>query len=78
MVKGNLMRKLYYVDWAMCGAEGLSGEFDLEEFCERLQGKVPDVEIVPVLDPAEQAVNRDPSLVSDTVFSEALGEYCPH
>ncbi len=41
-----------------------------------LQGKVaPDVEIVPVTDPAD-ARNLDHVLVSDGVFCEALGEYC--
>lgn len=70
------MRKMFYVDWAMCGGEELPGDFDLEEFCEVLQGKVPEAEIVPVTDPNERANNRDPSLVPDTVLSEALGEYC--
>jgi hypothetical protein len=71
------MRKIFYVDWAMCGGEELSQDFDLEEFCEVLQGKVSEVEIVPVTDPKERALNLDPSLVSDAVFDEALGEYCP-
>ena len=70
------MRKIYYVDWARCGGEELPGDFDLEEFCEVLQGKVPELEIVPVLDPQERATNLDPLLVPDTVFTEALGEYC--
>ena len=70
------MRKIYYVDWAMCGGEELPADFDLEEFCEVLQGKVPEAEIVPVIDPQERANNLAPSLVSDTVFCEALGEYC--
>lgn len=69
------MRKIFYVDWEMCGGEELPGDFDLEEFCEVLQGKVPEVEIVPVVDPGERAVNRDPWLVSPTVLNEALGEY---
>jgi hypothetical protein len=60
----------------MCGGEELPGEFDLEDFCEVLQGKVPGVEIVPVSDPNEEAVNRDPDLVPPAVFDEALGEYC--
>lgn len=70
------MRPLFYVDWAMCGGEELPGEFDLEDFCEVLQGKVPGVEIVAVTDPQEEAVNRDPDLVPPAVFDEALGEYC--
>ena len=69
------MRKIFFVDWAMCGGEELPQDFDLEEFCEVLQGKVPEVEIVPLTDPKERAINRDPSLVSAAVFDEALGEY---
>jgi hypothetical protein len=60
----------------MCGGVELPGDFDLEDFCEVLQGKVPDVEIVPVMEPTEHAINRDSSLVSPAVFDEALGEYC--
>jgi hypothetical protein len=71
------MRKIFCVDWDKCGGESLPPDFDLEEFCEVLQGKVPEIEIVPVLDPKEHSVNPAPSLVSDAVFNEALGEYCP-
>ena len=70
------MRKLFYVDWAMCGGEGLPADFDLEDFCEVLQGKLSETEVVPVTDMNECAVNQDPALVSDAVFAEALGEYC--
>jgi hypothetical protein len=71
------MRKMFYVDRAMCGGENLPDEFDLEEFCEVLQGKLQeDVEVVPVLR-GGPAVNRDTSIVTETVFLEALGEYCP-
>jgi hypothetical protein len=70
------MKNIYYVDWAMCGGEELPQDFDLEEFCEVLQGKVPELEIVAVTDPRERALNLDPSLVSHAVFDEALGEYC--
>jgi hypothetical protein len=70
------MRNIYFVDWTMCGGEGLPADFDLEEFCEVLQGKLSGVEVVPVTDTQEQAVNRDPLLVPDSVFAEALGEYC--
>lgn len=73
-----VVRKLYYVDWAMCGGEELPADFDLEDFCEVLQGKVSDVEIVPVIDPNESAVNQDAGLVSDAVLNEALGEYYHH
>ena len=41
-----------------------------------LQGKLPGVEAAAVADVQERAVNRDPSLVPETVFTEALGEYC--
>jgi hypothetical protein len=70
------MRKLFYVDLAMCGGDSLPEDFDLEEFCEVLQGKVSDVEIVPVLNALDGAWNQDPTLVPDSVFHEALGEYC--
>jgi hypothetical protein len=33
-------------------------------------------EIVPITEPMEHAINRDSSLVSASVFDEALGEYC--
>lgn len=70
------MRQIFYVDWAMCGGEELPADFDLEDFCEVLQGKLSGVEVVPVTDPGERAVNMDSSLVPATVFTEALGEYC--
>ena len=71
------MRKMFYVDRGMCGGDNLPDEFDLEEFCEVLQGKLQDdVEVVPVSREGT-AVNRDGSIVSETVFLEALGEYCP-
>jgi len=71
------MRKIFYVDLAMCGGESLPEDFDLEEFCEVLQGKVTsDVEIVPVPDPGVLARNLDGALVSEGVLREALGEYC--
>jgi hypothetical protein len=71
------MRKMFYVDRAMCGGDNLPDDFDLEEFCEVLQGKLQDdVEIVPVSREGT-AVNRDGTIVSQTVFLEALGEYCP-
>lgn len=74
------MRKLFYVDAAMCGGEDLPADFDLEEFCEVLQGKVSDIEIVPVTDDMNgaEALNADPGLVSDAILNEALGEYRPH
>lgn len=69
------MRRIFYVDQSMCGGDELPGDFDLEEFCEVLQNKVPEVEIVALPEPDERAVNLDPSLVSASVFDEALGEY---
>ena len=44
------MRPIYQVDLEMCGGEHLPPEFDLEEFCEVLQGKVPDIEVVATSD----------------------------
>ena len=70
------MRKIYYVDRAMCGGESLPDDFDLDEFCEVLQGKLGNIEVVPVTDPTDEARNRDPGLVTESVFYEALGEYC--
>jgi hypothetical protein len=70
------MRKIFYVDLAMCGGDSVPEDFDLEEFCEVLQGKVTaEVEIVPVPGPPGEVSNRDHSLVSEAVFREALGEY---
>lgn len=72
------MRKLFYVDQSMCGGEELPPEFDLEDFCEVLQGKVSDIEIVPVTDSFEGArgLNADSDLLGDAIVYEALGEYC--
>lgn len=70
------MKKIFYVDLNMCGGEELPGDFDLEDFCEVLQGKVGEVEIVAVTDPAARANNPYPALVHPHVFQEALGEYC--
>lgn len=71
------MRRIFYVDLAMCGGESLPEDFDLEEFCEVLQGKLQgDIEVVPVTEKPRGAVNRDPHLVHPHVFQEALGEYC--
>jgi hypothetical protein len=69
------MTRLFYVDREMCGGDDLPAEFELDDFCEVLQGKLDSVEIVPVSDPGEQARNRDPLLVPESVFFEALGEY---
>jgi hypothetical protein len=70
------MRKIFYVDRAMCGGDSLPDDFDLEEFCEVLQGKLQDdIEVLPA-SPGEDAVNRDGAIVTETVLLEALGEYC--
>jgi hypothetical protein len=70
------MRRIFYVDRAMCGGVNLPEDFDLDEFCEVLQGKLQDdIEVIPA-DPGMPVENRDPSLVTDAVFLEALGEYC--
>ena len=71
------MKKLFFVDREMCGGENLPPEFDLEDFCEVLQGKVSDIEIVPSEDEAV-GINRGPWLVDAKMLEEALGEYCPH
>jgi hypothetical protein len=69
------MQKLFYVDKGMCGGDELPGEFDLADFCEKLQGKLSGVEVVPVLDERDRGFNRNPQLVPWTIFDEALGEY---
>jgi len=68
------MRQIFYVDHAMCGGEVLPDDFDLDEFCEKLQGKLVNVEVVPVYE-ADGATNLDSHLVSPAIFDEALGEY---
>ncbi len=70
------MTMTFHMDWAMCGGEELPADFDPEDFCGVLQGKLPEVQILAVTNPHERAVNRDPSLVTDTVFNDAPGEYC--
>lgn len=70
------MRKLFFVTREMCGGDSLPADFDLEEFCERLQGKVSDFEIVPANDLAG-AANQSPDLLSPHLLNEALGEYYP-
>jgi len=69
------MRRLFYVSEEMCGGDSLPPEFDLDEFCEVLQGKLDDVEVVPVTEPESGRENRDHQLVPESVFHEALGEY---
>jgi hypothetical protein len=69
------MKRLFFVDRQMCGGDELPLEFDLEEFCDVLRGRLVDVDVVPVLDPKQRAENFDPALVSDTVFREALTSY---
>jgi hypothetical protein len=68
------MKKLFFVDREMCGGDNLPAEFDLEEFCEVLQGKVSDIEIVPASD-SVCGINREPWLVNEHLLQEALGEY---
>ncbi|MBT5925432.1 MAG: hypothetical protein HOH33_02305 [Verrucomicrobia bacterium] len=69
------MKKLFYVTSLMCGYD-LSDDFDLDDFCEVLQGKLDeDVEVVAIVDSEETSSNLDPDLVSDAIFTEALGEY---
>ncbi len=71
------MKRLYYVDFQMCGGRVLPEDFDLDEFCEVLQGKVgEDIEIVALTEEERGAENLDSDLISTAVFEEALGEYC--
>ncbi len=70
------MRKLFYVDREMCGGDELPEDFDLDDFCEVLQGKLGDVEVVPATDLPAEHYNRSSTLVPEAVFFEALGEYC--
>jgi hypothetical protein len=69
------MKKLYFVDLEMCGGENLPADFNLEDFCEVLQGKVSDIEIVPVHE-SNQGRNTDRNVLPAHAFVEALGEYC--
>jgi hypothetical protein len=70
------MRKLFFVDKKMCGGENLPADFDIEDFCEVLQGKVSDVEIVPA-DGFSVIENQDDTVVHQHLIEEALGEYSP-
>ena len=69
------MKPIYKVDLEMCGGEHLPPEFDLEEFCAILQGKVTGIEIVACPIAGRFELNRTPELIPDSVFQEALGEY---
>lgn len=69
------MRPIYHIDLERCGGEHLSPEFDLEEFCEVLQGKVPEIEVVAMPENRRFVLNRTPDLIPDLIFQEALGEY---
>jgi hypothetical protein len=71
-----MMKKLFYVTSSMCGND-LPEDFDLDDFCEVLQGKLDeDVEVVAVAGNQDSSENLDPDLISDAIFTEALGEYC--
>ena len=70
------MKKLFFVTREMCGGDFLPPDFDLESFCERLQGKVSDVEIVPADDVANLSNSAD-QFLSQHLINEALGEYYP-
>ena len=69
------MRRLYYVNREMCGGVDLPADFDLDDFCEVLQGKLEGIEVVPVTEPESPSGNRAPDVVPTSVFYEALGEY---
>jgi len=69
------MKKLYYVTPSMCGGD-LPEDFDLDDFCEVLQGKLDeDVEVVAINEEDLPSDNMDPDLVSEAIFNEAMGEY---
>ena len=70
------MKKLFFVTREMCGGDFLPADFDLEEFCERLQGKVSDMEIMPA-DDAAGLNNGVGQVLSQHLINEALGEYYP-
>jgi hypothetical protein len=64
----------YQVDEAMLGSSWNGGEEALRAFCELLQGVVGEgVKIVAVTD-HNGAQNRDPSLVSDKQWQDALAD----
>ena len=69
------MRNLFFVDLEMCGGENLPADFNLEDFCEVLQGKVSDIEIIPAFE-LELGRNADKNVLPPHAFAEALGEYC--
>ena len=71
------MTKLFFIDREACGCDTLPPEFDLEDFCEVLQGKVSDIEILPA-NGFSFISNRDDSVIDKHLIEEALGEYCPH
>lgn len=60
----------------MCGGEILPQDFDLADFCEVLQGKLGDVEVIPVDEDDAHSLNRKPDLAIEAALREALGEYC--
>lgn len=68
------MKRLYYVDSSMCG-DDLPIDFDLDDFCEVLQGKLDGVEVIAMTALDSPPPNRDAALVPESVFLEALGEY---
>jgi hypothetical protein len=70
------MTKLFFIDQNACGGDDLPPGFDLEDFCEVLQGKVSDIEILPATG-FSYISNRDERVVDKHVIEEALGEYCP-
>jgi hypothetical protein len=70
------MKKLFFVTREMCGGDFLPADFDLDGFCERLQGKVSDVEIVPADDVSVLGNSAD-EFLSQHLINEALGEYYP-
>jgi hypothetical protein len=71
------MTRLFFLDREACGGRNLPPEFDLEDFCEVLQGKVNDIEVLPATG-FSYISNRDERVIDKHMIEEALGEYCPH
>ena len=69
------MRPISHINLERCGGEHRPPEIDLEGFCEVLQGKVPEIDVTATSESWCFELNRTPSLIPDSIFQEALGEY---
>lgn len=70
------MRKLFFVNREMCGGREGSSQFELDDFCEVLQGKLGDFEVLPS-EGFSHLTNRDDQVIEPRPLEEALGEYLP-